>query len=79
MLHDTCRMTSDQNDYYGRITTRLPTPPVLYPGHVTDLGSSGTPSPKETLKDYFEPYTSDLHLPHCNRVGIKWLFVLYLY
>ncbi|CDS06392.1 hypothetical protein LRAMOSA08920 [Lichtheimia ramosa] len=67
MLHDTCRITSDQNDYYGRITTRLPTPPVLYPGHVTDLGSSGTPSPKETLKDYFEPYTSDLHLPHCNR------------
>ncbi|KAI8137955.1 armadillo-type protein [Fennellomyces sp. T-0311] len=57
----------DELDYFGRLTTRLPTPPSAFPGNVADLGSSGTPSPKEEgydLKsgslDYFDPFYSPL-------------------
>ncbi|KAG2221320.1 hypothetical protein INT45_014004 [Circinella minor] len=58
----------DDLDYFGRLTTRLPTPPSAFPGNVADHGSSGTPSPKEEnydLKhvgsfDYFDPFYSPL-------------------
>ena len=63
----------DDLDYFGRLTTRLPTPPSAFPGNVADHGSSGTPSPKEEsydLKhvgsfDYFDSFYS----PFINKVN----------